>query len=61
VYTPTSGRETKSTFYKQLTKWTKGIEGDKVLGGDWNMTLDVKDQKRVEQTTTCLQERDENS
>lgn len=45
VYTPATRTKEKRDFYKRLTKWTKEIKGDKILGGDWNMTLDQKDQK----------------
>jgi exonuclease III len=36
IYTPASGTEQKNRFYKQLTEWTKEIDSDKLLGGDWN-------------------------
>jgi exonuclease III len=45
VYAPAARTKEKHNFYKRLTEWTKEIKGDKVLGGDWNMTLDQKDQK----------------
>jgi exonuclease III len=45
VYAPAQGTKEKQVFYAQLTEWTKTIQGEKLIGGDWNMTLDQSDQK----------------
>lgn len=37
--------EEKREFYLQLTTWAEKLEGELLMGGDWNMTIGQKDQK----------------